>query len=175
MGMVWIARLADDEQTAGLRANPDTLADFISGEELDWSTVPERQKALDPEVPFDVDKQWHAIHYLLTGSADPVDHPLGVIMGIFEEVGEDEGYGPPWFISAAQLKASHDALLGLSDDELRRRYDPQAMVRDDVYIAGALVEEGAEGLGFLLKDIQRLRAFVRAGAERSLNAFAFIT
>jgi len=49
------------------------------------------------------------------------------------------------------------------------------MVRDKVYIAEALAEEGEEGLGFLLEDIQRLRAFVRAGAERSLGAFAFVT
>jgi hypothetical protein len=173
--MVWIARFADDAQTARLHANPDAIADFISGEELDWGNMAERQEALDPEVPFDVDKQWHAIHYLLTGSADPVDHPLGVIMGYFEQVGEDEGYGPPWFIPAAQLKASHAALQALSDDELRLRYDPQSMVRDEVYIAGSLAEEGDEGLGFLLEDIRRLRAFVRTGAERSLNAFAFIT
>jgi len=176
MGMVWIARLVDDEETARLRADTDGLADFIAGEDLDWTAAPpEPSESHDPNRPFDVDKQWHAIHYLLTGSPDPVDGPLGIIMGEFEDIGEDQGYGPSWFIPPEAIKASHEALRALSDDELRERYDPAAMVRDNVYIAGALAEEGAEGLDFLLEDLQRLRAFVRAGAERSLGAFAFVT
>ena len=176
MGMVWVARLVDEEEAARLRADADELGDFIAGEDLDWNAAPVQLiGSHDPGRPFDVDKQWHAIHYLLTGSPDPVDGPLGIIMGEYEDVGEDQGYGPAWFIPPEAINASHEALRALGDDELRERYDPAAMVRDKVYIAEALAEEGEEGLGFLLEDLQRLRAFVRAGAERSLGAFAFVT
>jgi hypothetical protein len=174
--MVWIARLVDDQEEARLRADPDELGDFIAGEDLDWSAAPPQPNGShNPDRPFDVDKQWHAIHYLLTGSPDPVAGPLGIIMGEFEDVGEAQGYAPAWFISPEAIKASHEALQALRDEELRERYDPAAMVRDQVYLAEALAKEGDEGLGFLLEDLQRLRAFVRAGAERSQGAFAFVT
>ena len=96
-------------------------------------------------------------------------------MGEFEDVGENLGYSTAWFISPEAIKAGHEALQALRDDDLRERYDPAAMVRDNVYIAEALAKEGEEGLGFLLDDVQRLRAFVRTGAVRSLGAFAFVT
>ncbi len=48
------------------------------------------------------------------------------------------------------------------------------MVRDDVYIAKSLAEEGAGALDFLMDDVERLRSFLREGAKLRFAALAMI-
>ena len=112
---------------------------------------------------------------MLTGSVEPVDSPLSLILGKFQECGPDQGYGPATYIPARAVKAFHDALSSLSDEEISSRYDPIAMVRDQVYIGQALADQGKEGVEYLMSDIQRLRKFVAEGAAKSMDAFGLIT
>ena len=164
MGMVWLMRTASDDDVAMLRQDPTAVADFIDSEQ-----------GLEGGTTFDVEKQWHAIHFLLTGSADPTDSPLSLILGEFEEIGPDHGYGPAWFIPGAFIQRFNEALSATNDAELAARYDTAAMLRDEVYIAGALDAEGEEGLEFLMEDVARLRVFAAKAAGDGLSAFAFIT
>jgi hypothetical protein len=164
MGMVWVARLANDLEVARLRRNPDTICDFVNSAE-----------AYATGDTIDLEKHWHAIHFLLTGSSGATESPLSMILGNFEEVGPDYGYGPAWFAPRDVLQGFHAALSSLSQEDLAARYDPDAMVRAQVYIAHSLADEGEEGLKFLLEDIERLRAFAAKGAAGSMNAFGLIT
>jgi hypothetical protein len=83
----------------------------------------------------DIDKAWHGIHFLLTGSADESARPpLNFLMTGGTEVGEEDvGYGPPRVYTAAETRDIAKALATVSDDELRRRYDPDAMMRAEIY------------------------------------------
>jgi hypothetical protein len=164
MGMVWVSTLASDQQVADLRREPAGIYDFVNSEE-----------AYNTGAQIDLDKQWHAVHFLLTGSAEATDSPLSIILGNFEEVGPDIAYGPSWLIPRESLAAFHEAISDLSNEDLAKRYDPRAMVKEQVYIAEALAEEGDEALQFLLEDVERLRAFAAKGAAESMNAFGLIT
>lgn len=164
MGMVWVARLASDTQVAQILQKPDDAYDFINSE-----------GAYEDGSAIDLDKQWHAIHFLLTGSADVTSHPLSLIIGKFREIGPDNGYGSAWLIPKEFLLAFDHALSALNEHDLAARYDPAAMVRDEVYIAESLEEEGPEGLEFLQEDIKRLRVFASKAAANSMNAFGVIT
>jgi hypothetical protein len=174
MSMIWTARYADGATLARLRAKPDDIGTFISGVDVDEDLLDAPADIHNPAIPFDLDTQWQAVHYLLTGAAGATTDPLSVIVGRFEKIGRDQGYGPAWLIPASAITTADAALKALDDDALRARYDAKAMVRDDVYTAKLLAEEGEGALDFLMDDVERLRSFLTEGAKRGLDALAMI-
>ena len=164
MSMVWVARLANDAQAAKILASPDTAYDFINP-----------QEEVDDETILYLDKDWHAAHHLMTGTAGPVDHPLSLIIGTFEQIGDDHGYGPAWYIPASALHEFSEASASLDESELRRRYDPDAMAREHVYIGDAYQEEGEEGFPYLFHRVEALRRFADRATAAGKGAFAVIT
>ncbi|WP_338467983.1 DUF1877 family protein [Novosphingobium sp. ZN18A2] len=174
MSMIWTARYADADTVEQMRANPEGIGAFISGFDLNEDLLDAPAEIHNPAIPFDLDEQWQAIHYLLTGAAGATDDPLSVIVGRFQKIGKDQGYGPAWLIPADAIAAAHTALEAVSNADLRKRYDPKAMVRDDVYNAQLMLEDGEGGLDFVMDDVDRLRSFLREGAKRKLDALAMI-
>ncbi len=164
MGMVWVMARASDDDVATLRADPEAIYNFVNSEEASASGR-----------MLDFDKQWHAVHFLLTGSADVSPGPLSLILGTFEEVGPDLGYGPARLIPAAAIRTFHAALSERSDDEWARRYDADRAIVEQVYIADTLADEGEEALEFLQADVARLRSFIGAAVDANDNAFTLIT
>lgn len=82
----------------------------------------------------DLDKAWHGIHFLLTGSGDGGNPPLDFLVAGGREVGdEDVGYGTARVFSAAQTRIINGALSAISDDQLRARFDGQAMTKKGIY------------------------------------------
>ncbi len=77
----------------GLRG-PDALRDPAA----DLAADPDLFEVLlddDPSDEFlDLDKAWHGLHWLLTGTADDTDTPAGQAILGGTEIGEDKGYGP---------------------------------------------------------------------------------
>lgn len=174
MSMIWTARYADADTVARMRTKPEDIGAFVSGFDLSEDLLDAPAEIHNPAIPFDLDEQWQAIHYLLTGSAGPTDSALSVIVGKFGKIGKDQGYGPAWLIPAAAISAADEALDALTDEDLRARYDPQAMLDDNVYNAKMMLEDGDGGLDFVMDDIARLRSFLREGAKRKLDALAMI-
>ena len=80
-----------------------------------------------------LEKAWHGLHFLLTGSGMEGELPLAFILQGGKEVGEDTGYGPPRFFDHAQVAELHTALEAISDDELWSRFDAEQMSADSVY------------------------------------------
>lgn len=82
----------------------------------------------------DIDKSWHGIHFLLTGKADDGNPPLDFLLAGGTEIGdEDVGYGPARAFTSTETKEISAALAALSDDELARRYAPDAMMKAEIY------------------------------------------
>ena len=160
MGMVlYVRRVADD----AVPGDPDKFDEFFFDEEA--------QAAGDL---IDFDKAWHALHFLLTGSAEESDGPLGLLLGKGEPVGEDAGYGPPLLVSAAGMRGFHEALAGLSDEDLRRRYDPRAMVAADVYLADSLAEE-EDSWDYVSQGIPALRRLAERCVQQNSGAIIFMS
>ncbi|MEM9500373.1 MAG: YfbM family protein [Pseudomonadota bacterium] len=162
MGMVWVARLANEDEIAQVRADPDSACDYIDSEK-------------DTRPFIDLDKEWHALHFLLTGSVDPTNDPMSLILGDFEEIGEDCGYGPAFFISAKKFKAFNEAAANLDSAALKERYKTEEMVAQNVYLGEMYHREGEEGLNFLTERLDELREFAAKAASGGLGAFAMIT
>jgi hypothetical protein len=160
MSMVFYLRRIGDET---IPEDPDEFYDFVYDE-----------KAVEAGDLIDFDKAWHALHFVLTGSADPVEHPL-CVWGFGEEVNEDNGYGPPLLMKPEWLRELRDALATVSDEDLKQRYDPQAMVAANIYIADALVDEGKEASwDYVAQGLPSLRRFAERCVQHGSGAISFI-
>jgi len=104
----------------------DLLSNSLSVEEL---LFPEGVD--DPfEGQTDLDKNWHTIHYLLTGAQEPDNSALGSAILGGEEFGEDLGYGPARLIPPAKVAEISSALVGVN---LSEKYDQ--INKDDPVLA----------------------------------------
>jgi hypothetical protein len=84
---------------------------------------------------LDVDKAWHGLHYVLTGSEWAADSVLGQIVLGGTELGEDDlGYGPARYLTPDEVVRSSSALAELtrSADPLER-FDPELMSSMSIY------------------------------------------
>jgi hypothetical protein len=114
---------------------------------------------------IEVDKAWHGLHFLLTGSAWEGNFPLNFIVVGGEEVGDDLGYGPARALSSDDVRKIDAAFEPLTPEELGRRFDAQRMTELQIYPFGWSHDPDGE-LEYLLEFYTELRAFVRRTAER---------
>ena len=164
MSMILYLRRASDEDIARIEADPESTASFFFAENTQ----------ADGDL-IDFDKAWQAVHFTLSGSEYESESPLGAILSQGRTVGIDLGYGQPWIITADRMRAFNDALSALSDDDIRQRYDPAAMVANDIYIADAFEDEPDEGLQYLMQGIPALRRFANKCAETGSCALVAIS
>ena len=125
----------------------------------------------------DLDKAWHGIHYLLTGTASEGRKPLDFLVSGGRVVGNvDVGYGPARVFSAAETRAVHEALARLGDDELRGRFNPQDMTKQDIYpeIWNNDPEED-DPLGYLTEYLGTLRGFLAQAVQHGHGLVVYLS
>jgi hypothetical protein len=142
--LVWQVIAPDDpdaydraRREADDRAKPGLFARLFGGRPQDNapSTPPAALELTDGEGDLgDLDKSWHGIHYLLTGSPDECGTPLQFLVAGGTDVGDDDvGYGAARVFTSAEARVIASALSAISDDELRSRFAPEAMMRAAIY------------------------------------------
>jgi hypothetical protein len=115
-------------------------------------------------------KAWHAIHFLLTGSAEEAPLPEGYLLDGGRELGEpdpEEMEAQPRLLSPEEVKAFAEVVRPLDEQELRRRFDHAAMLDADVYSIGPEEEEEFE---FVAQFLEELRTFVTEADEAGHGA-----
>ena len=187
-GMTWSARAIDPATISALKKDDRLLEQTLFGEpppllaeklkaggpvdisdkqirdELKASVTKRRAEVGDTEV--DLDKAWHGIHYLLTGSADSNNTVASkVIMG-GQDIGPDNGYGAAQLLKPAEVKAIAKLLEATTPEVLRQRYKPQEMTRAQIYPGVIWERDGDKALDYVLKDYEMLVAFYKRAAER---------
>ncbi|BBH70295.1 hypothetical protein ACTI_69800 [Actinoplanes sp. OR16] len=114
-----------------------------------------------PEPELDLDKSWHAVHYLLTGTAWSLgDTPAGAAVLGGTEIGEDGGYGPPRYLVPDEVQAIARALSALDERSLRSRFDPAALDAAEIYPEGW----SSTDIDSVLAHFRTLREFYRSAA-----------
>jgi hypothetical protein len=117
---------------------------------------------------LDVDKAWHCLHFLLTGTAWEGEPPLDFIVRGGIEVGDDVGYGPARAFASPALKAIADALDGVEPDDLVARFDAAKMDQLEIYPSGgwAIVNpRSEEECGYFSGAFDALKDLARRGRE----------
>lgn len=123
MGMIGYLQAITMEELRAFLQNPVSIKTFLCGEPTD-----------DPdEDGVSVGKSWHSLHYLITGSAEEIDSPLGNAILGEKKIGPDLGYGPARFLDATQVREVSFALNKVAADDLARRFNLDAMKAAKVY------------------------------------------
>lgn len=126
MSMICVLRQIEASEIDTLLQDPERIFDLL-----------EEDNSLDEdelEAETDLDKAWHGIHYLLTGTAWEGKPPLCYLVGGGQTIGDVEvSYGPARVLRPDEVRAFDQALKAISLDDLSRRFNPDAMMRAEIY------------------------------------------
>lgn len=157
------------------QAQPSLLARLF-GRAKPTQSVPELEKSAAEGFSTDLDKAWHGIHYLLTGTAWEGKHPRNFLVSGGAAVGEiDVGYGPARVLTAGQTREIRDALSALTNEDLKAMFDPQDMLDKDIYPEIWAGAEEDDPLGYLMENVQILRGFLNQAAEERLGVVVYLS
>jgi hypothetical protein len=192
MGMYGILRRASAADVARLRSDPSLVEPFLFGEPPAMVDAGPRgllglllrltpikiQSVADtqPEGPtrwpeaaegeeLNLDKAWHGLHFLFTGTDDGEEEPAGFLIAGGEDIGDNDDQAAR-LLNPGQVRAFAAFLGALSHDELRRRFDPARMTELRIYpdVIWNRPEEEDQPLGFLLGAFDELQAFMTTAA-----------
>lgn len=109
---------------------------------------------------LDTDKAWHALDFLLTRIAFPVD----IVFGEGSIPGaEDWGYTPPRYLAPDRVRAAAEALRATPVERLVEGVTPEDLARTDVY--PVVVWERGESLEYVTAYYEALVPFFAAAAR----------
>ena len=110
---------------------------------------------------IDIEKAWHGLHFMFTGTAWEGTLPAAFLLTGGREIGRiDVGYGPARAFRPDDVRPVATYLAGLSDAELRARYDPSRMTELKIYPEIWDPGDDDEQIEYLVDAFERLRAFV---------------
>jgi Domain of unknown function (DUF1877) len=171
MGMIGNFRRASDARIEALLADPAGILEYLDDGDDGGEGDPD-----DAHADLDVDKAWHGIHFLLTGTAWEGQMPFSFIVSGGRQIGDvDVGYGPARVFTSAEVKTIAAALAPLTRAVLERRFDPAAMTRLDIYpsIWDRPHEQG-DALGYLLESYESLAEFVAEAARQHEGLIVYV-
>jgi len=170
MGMIGCFRLVEPRRLAALLEAPEAIADFLSEEE-------QLEAPSEDIADLDIDKAWHGIHFLLTGTEAEGSPPLNFLLQGGHPIGdEDVGYGPARGFTREEVRALVQALEPLTPEVLGGRFDPRRMTKLDIYPdIWNRQEEDADNREYLLDYYVRLKEFLKHGAERGFALIVYVT
>lgn len=129
----------------------------------DPEQIEELLESDDDLTTVDLDKAWHGVHWLLTGSAEPTTATASLAILGGEPFGEDLGYGPARILSPESSRDVGQLLASLDFAALRDRVDPDAMDAAGVY--PAIWTESDIFDSYLLPALHNLRDFYGAASS----------
>lgn len=160
MSMIGNFMAVTDLELRRLFVKPERVADFLYDENA------------DARKEIDVDKAWHAIHFLLTGDAWGGALPLAFIV-LGNEIGDvDVGYGPARGFTSAQVKQIDEALRDIDAATLMSRWDARAVRAAEIYgVDPDNVEDETDYVGGYYES---LREFVREAAAADCAIIVYV-
>jgi hypothetical protein len=156
MGMIGCFSAIDAKELDAIQDDPSLMEDFL---------YPDDDLG-EPEHSIDVDKAWHGLHYLLSGSASEGEGPLAQAILGGESIGEDLGMGPARFLTPRQVGEIAEELGKLTIEDLRARYKPVEMTALQIYPELIWERDGEEGFDYLAENFEVMATFYRDAAAR---------
>ncbi len=198
MGMYCIVRRVNETDLRRLREAPEEVSTFLYGEPAPMETVREpgllgfidrlfggttqqvsataaADESANRELQLvqdgeeiDLEKSWHGLHFLFTGTAEEGEDPGCFLLYGGEEIGNKDD-GSIRVLRPDQVSQFAAFLTGLSRDELARRYNPTRMTELDIYpkvIWLRPTPDGESEFDYLFETFEELRDFVTATSTR---------
>lgn len=131
----------------------------------------QRTRVLEPvsqSLRYDVDKHWHILHYLFTGTAWEGTHPRAFLASGGSPIGCDRGYGPPRLFVPDELLEISTFLETLTMEVFASGYSLESIKAEALYYGqpGASAEERSAELNALWEGVGEIRQFVAGAAKQ---------
>jgi hypothetical protein len=137
-----------------LRLTPITISEVVPDSEGSAASRPP-----DPDRSIDIDKSWHGLHFLFTGTTDAGDEPACYFVRGGEDL-DDEGQARA--LRPDQVRRFAVYLDTLTPAELAQRYDPARMTKLEIYPCTTWPSaEDESPLDWLTGCFAEVRQFVR--------------
>lgn len=121
---------------------------------------------------IDLDKAWHGLHYLLTGTAWSSQEPACYLVAGGEQIGDEEehdiGYGTARLLSPVQVAAFASVVAILTPAEIQKRLNPQEMTRLEIYpeVWSRVSQDAQDNYGYLVEYATELQGFLGRAADQ---------
>ena len=163
MGMVGNYRRITQQKLAELQNHPESITDFLfPGYEAD------KASELNGSYLY-IDKTWHAIHFLLTGTALPSQPPLtNVVMGgkpLGDPENPDFDFSPACFLNPSEVKEASEEISKISKAEFQARFNPSELIKADIYPTIVWQRRGEEDNKYLTNYFLLLFKFFQEAAK----------
>ena len=141
-----------------LRLTPITIS------EVDSDAPDSSNRPVDPEKSLDIEKAWHGLHFLFTGTSDDGEEPACYMLKGGEDV-DDEGSRR--VLRPTQVRQFARFLASVSPADLERRFDPKRMTALEIYpdVVWNRVPPEDNPRQWLLDTVEQLRLFVNRAAD----------
>lgn len=125
MSMIGNYRRVTAAELKAILEEPEKLDSFLYSEED------------DDDRHLDIDKSWHAIHFLLNHDPWGGEYPYSsVVLGGSVVSDEDVGYGPARYLPPEEAQEAADALSLISPERLLKRFDAKKFNEAEIYPQG---------------------------------------
>jgi hypothetical protein len=196
MSMIYALCQASDETIRFLSEDPQRILPFVGCGRMTpsrpsfWQrlfvarTVPEEFSLSRDNLPscndlehVDLDKAWHGIHYLLTGSDWEGDPPAGFLLNWGENIGEiDVGYGPARAFTSDKVNQIAGYLNGIDERSLQVMFSPKQMMEMDIYPTIWDRDPSEDDtLGYLLEYFRVLKGFIERTTDRKCGMVVYLS
>lgn len=168
MSLIGHVYLLSEAEIAALRANPGEVYAVIDG------------AYNAPEQGFvDLDKAWHCLHYLLSGSAQAGQGPLAFLLAGGAAVGDEDlgGAGPARVFAASEVASIADALAEVTEPALLARFDPKKLEALSIYPGrwSALNLRSDYELGYYFGPFRELQRLTARARDQGLGMIVWIS
>ncbi|MBL0928131.1 MAG: YfbM family protein [Phycisphaerales bacterium] len=170
MSMILAMREVTEEQLKALFQDPESIEDLLFGDDEDDDGDGGDFDEDDESPEVELGKDWHALHFLLSGDAtlDPAPDPakpLAFILAGGKPIGDvDVGYGPARGLSSAEVRAVAAALRSVTPDQLRARFNGKAFDAANIY-PGSWDSGDSDALDDLMFSFEVLKTTVTDAAS----------
>jgi hypothetical protein len=134
----------------------------------------------DPGQGFvDLDKAWHCLHYLMTGSARGASSPLDFLLQGGTSVGDEDlgGFGPARVFGPSEVAVIARALAPLTRHSLLARFDLKKLEKLEVY-PGRWSEVNLRSeydLGYYFGPFEELKRVIERAEHEALGMIVWIS
>jgi hypothetical protein len=189
MGIVYSLIRVRPETVEALRDNPKGVAEFVYGDASLYEAPspgllqhlfgkPEPESRPTPvrrdDDEIDLDKSWHIVHYLLTGSDNATDSPLNIIADESDRLADiDVGLGPPFVIHPEAVSLFAAAAAEMSDEQFLSRLRPSEMPLDTLYLGDSVRDDPDEMGEYAVENFHFLRDFAQKAADAGDAAITY--
>lgn len=154
----WLARLLGRKSVPGVR-----------------TPLPHLQPLAESDS-FYIDKAWHGLHFLFTGSASEGEFPAGFLVTCGTPIGDiDVGYGPARSFTPAEVQSIAAFLDDQDEAQLKSRIDPEVMQNLEIYPSvwseDTSIEEEWE---YLVSTFRGMKEFVRHASLGQLAMIVYV-